>query len=202
MFQSFYKILLKVKTGMIIRKSETGIAEVKIVSVKMRTLFAKTKTLFDKTRTLFAKTRILFDKTRTLFAKTGILFDKTRTLFAKTGILFDKTRTLFNKTRTLFTETRTLFDKTRNCWLGLTNIFPDIELDEFIVMPNHFHGIIFIYGTDDKFNELENIAVATNNAKAKNDAGQPLWLPAFKDIWNTIGYRATIKVAPTVGKKF
>lgn len=61
-----------------------------------------------------------------------------------------------------------------DCWLCLTNIFPDIELDEFIVMPNHFHGIIFIYGTDDKFNELENIAVATNNAKAKNDAGQPL----------------------------
>ena len=181
MFQSFYKILLKVKTGMIIRKSETGIAEVKTVSVKEI---------------------IVFVKMRILFAKTRILFDKTRTLFAKTRILFDKTRTLFNKTRTLFTETRTLFDKTRNCWLGLTNIFPDIELDEFIVMPNHFHGIIFIYGTDDKFNELENIAVATNNAKAKNDAGQPLWLPAFKDIWNTIGYRATIKVAPTVGKKF
>ena len=173
MFQSFYKILLKVKTGMIIRKSETGIAEVKTVSVKEIIVFVKM-------RILFAKTRILFDKTRTLFAKTRILFDKTRTLFAKTGILFDKTRTLFNKTRTLFTETRTLFDKTRNCWLGLTNIFPDIELDEFIVMPNHFHGIIFIYGTDDKFNELENIAVATNNAKAKNDAGQPLWLPCIQ----------------------
>ncbi len=29
-------------------------------------------------------------------------------------------------------------------WNELTNKFPNIELGEFIVMPNHFHGIIFI----------------------------------------------------------
>ena len=29
-------------------------------------------------------------------------------------------------------------------WCGLPEHFPNIHLDEFIIMPNHFHGIIFI----------------------------------------------------------
>jgi REP element-mobilizing transposase RayT len=29
-------------------------------------------------------------------------------------------------------------------WLELTNRFPFISLDEFIIMPNHFHGIVII----------------------------------------------------------
>jgi REP element-mobilizing transposase RayT len=33
-----------------------------------------------------------------------------------------------------------------NEWLNLENRFPNIELHEFIVMPNHFHGILKIVG--------------------------------------------------------
>ena len=33
-------------------------------------------------------------------------------------------------------------------WNELKNKFPNIELDEFVVMPNHFHGIIQIINTD------------------------------------------------------
>ena len=33
-------------------------------------------------------------------------------------------------------------------WYELKNRFPNIELDEFIVMPNHFHGIIQIINTN------------------------------------------------------
>ena len=33
-------------------------------------------------------------------------------------------------------------------WKELKNRFPNIELDEFVVMPNHFHGIIQIINTD------------------------------------------------------
>ena len=33
-------------------------------------------------------------------------------------------------------------------WNKLKNRFPKIELDEFIVMPNHFHGIIQINNTN------------------------------------------------------
>jgi len=32
-------------------------------------------------------------------------------------------------------------------WNELKNRFPNIELDEFVVMPNHFHGIIQIINT-------------------------------------------------------
>ena len=31
-----------------------------------------------------------------------------------------------------------------NCWLELPNHFPQILLDEFVVMPNHVHGIVLI----------------------------------------------------------
>jgi putative transposase len=29
-------------------------------------------------------------------------------------------------------------------WLALPSRFPSVILDEFVVMPNHFHGIIYI----------------------------------------------------------
>ncbi len=30
------------------------------------------------------------------------------------------------------------------CWLSLPEHFPDVILDEWVVMPNHFHGIVMI----------------------------------------------------------
>jgi putative transposase len=33
-----------------------------------------------------------------------------------------------------------------NQWNRIKTRFPEIELDEFVVMPNHIHGIIFIVG--------------------------------------------------------
>jgi len=33
-------------------------------------------------------------------------------------------------------------------WAKLRNKFPSVETDEYIVMPNHFHGIIVIVGAD------------------------------------------------------
>jgi REP element-mobilizing transposase RayT len=30
------------------------------------------------------------------------------------------------------------------CWLNIPNHFPQVDLDAFIVMPNHVHGIIVI----------------------------------------------------------
>jgi putative transposase len=30
------------------------------------------------------------------------------------------------------------------CWLNIPDHFPDIELDQWVIMPNHIHGIIFI----------------------------------------------------------
>lgn len=33
------------------------------------------------------------------------------------------------------------------CWREISNHFPHVELDEFIVMPNHLHGILIINNT-------------------------------------------------------
>jgi REP element-mobilizing transposase RayT len=32
----------------------------------------------------------------------------------------------------------------QSCWYELPNHYPNVELDEFVVMPNHMHGIIVI----------------------------------------------------------
>ena len=32
------------------------------------------------------------------------------------------------------------------CWLEIPEHFPHVALDEFIIMPNHIHGIIIING--------------------------------------------------------
>ena len=32
----------------------------------------------------------------------------------------------------------------KDCWLGLPNHYQNAKLDHFVVMPNHFHGIIII----------------------------------------------------------
>ena len=32
----------------------------------------------------------------------------------------------------------------RHCWIDIPKHFPNVELDEFVVMPNHVHGIIDI----------------------------------------------------------
>ena len=32
----------------------------------------------------------------------------------------------------------------RRVWDGMPDRFPSVEMDEFVVMPNHVHGVIFI----------------------------------------------------------
>jgi REP element-mobilizing transposase RayT len=33
------------------------------------------------------------------------------------------------------------------CWIEITNHFPNANLDEFVIMPNHVHGIIVLHDT-------------------------------------------------------
>ena len=43
----------------------------------------------------------------------------------------------------------------RKCWLAIPDYFPFVILDEFIIMPNHIHGIIIINHGDDCLNIVE-----------------------------------------------
>jgi REP element-mobilizing transposase RayT len=36
------------------------------------------------------------------------------------------------------------------CWQAIPNHFPHVELDAFVVMPNHLHGILVISDTDER----------------------------------------------------
>ena len=38
------------------------------------------------------------------------------------------------------------------CWLGIPKHFPFVQLNEFVIMPNHVHGIITINKPDDEGN--------------------------------------------------
>ncbi len=35
------------------------------------------------------------------------------------------------------------------CWDGIPQHYPDVDLDAFVVMPNHIHGILMLTGTTD-----------------------------------------------------
>ncbi len=48
------------------------------------------------------------------------------------------------KNRELYFERDDVKRMIRNIWCDLPNRFPNIELDEFIIMPNHIHGIIVV----------------------------------------------------------
>jgi len=65
-------------------------------------------------------------------------------------------------------------------WLDMPDKFPFIELDEFIVMPNHFHSIFIICE--------KNIVGATTRV---------IPLKKNEDIVK-IETKATIKIAPTI----
>lgn len=32
------------------------------------------------------------------------------------------------------------------CWLDIPNHYPDVDLDVFVIMPNHVHGILLLTG--------------------------------------------------------
>jgi putative transposase len=70
-----------------------------------------------------------------------------------------------------FEKYRGLQEIVRQQWEQLPQRFPDLILDEFIIMPNHIHGIIMV------------------------GAG---FTPALSGLAPALSYRATARVAPTI----
>jgi REP element-mobilizing transposase RayT len=48
--------------------------------------------------------------------------------------------------RELFLQAESVRDAVRTAWYELPERFPGVVLDEFVIMPNHIHGIIILEG--------------------------------------------------------
>ncbi len=49
--------------------------------------------------------------------------------------------TLCAKDREIYFNRNDIKEMIENTWLELKNKYPNIDLDEFVIMPNHMHGI-------------------------------------------------------------
>ena len=74
-------------------------------------------------------------------------------------------------------------------WNNLPNHFSGIEMDQFVVMPNHIHGIIHICNGDFRGGD--------KNKRAAIRRGAPCGCPDFRS--GDENKRATTRVAPTIG---
>lgn len=54
--------------------------------------------------------------------------------------------TMITHKRVPFFEKTTIRRIVENCWLAIPSHFATVSLDEWIIMPDHFHGIIIITG--------------------------------------------------------
>src|SRR3954454_12565703 len=52
--------------------------------------------------------------------------------------------TLCTQDRALFFEEDAIRQSAEHCWLAIPEHFATVELDEWIVMPNHVHGLVLI----------------------------------------------------------
>ena len=63
-------------------------------------------------------------------------------------------------------------DIMNHCWLDLLNHYPNCQLDEYIIMPNHFHGIIII--------DNDNVGNGLKPFPTKEQHGLSEFIRAFK----------------------
>jgi putative transposase len=72
-----------------------------------------------------------------------------------------------------------------HCWQDLPNHYDHIDLDAFIVMPNHIHAIILIvsqhqYGLSEVVRALKSYSAKRIN-KQRNTTGTKIWQRSFHD---------------------
>ena len=76
----------------------------------------------------------------------------------------------------------------RQVWGQLSERFPNIELDEFVIMPNHVHGIIVIMDAGSAHQNVGAQFIAPNNMGAINRA------PTLGNIIRTFKALTTYRV--------
>jgi len=89
-----------------------------------------------------------------------ICTDPKQNIFVAEGLSLHNNRFLLNP-----------FGKSiEHAWLNLPNIFNDIILDEYVVMPNHFHGVVGFEGTPVQKNTNKAVDLGAIISRFKNDA--------------------------------
>ena len=56
--------------------------------------------------------------------------------------------TICTRGNMLFLENKVIRTIAEQCWLEIHDHFPPVELGEWVIMPNHLHGILVIVGSD------------------------------------------------------
>ena len=98
--------------------------------------------------------------------------------YSQTGAYFI---TICTHNRALFLQTEGVQEAACSVWHDLPARFPTVALDEFTVMPNHIHGIIFLMGAASSAPTLGKVIRAFKSIsaieanKALNRSGQPFW---------------------------
>ena len=79
----------------------------------------------------------------------------------------------------------------RGSWLSIPRHFQNVELDEFVIMPNHLHGIILIVNNAEvEFSEVEGEALAISNDQNQQNLSRQCFAP-------TVNTGETIKINGT-----
>jgi REP element-mobilizing transposase RayT len=60
------------------------------------------------------------------------------------------------------------------CWQAIPNHFPLVELDAFVVMPNHLHGILVISDTDERARQCRTPTSKQNHIPKTEQFGKPV----------------------------
>ena len=89
--------------------------------------------------------------------------------------------TICTHNRALFLQAERVQEVVRSAWHDLPVRFPSVVLDEFVIMPNHVHGIISLRGAASGAPTLGRVVRAFKSVSAitANEAlgrsGQPFW---------------------------
>jgi putative transposase len=101
-----------------------------------------------------------------------------------------------------------------SCWIEILKHFPNVELDEYVIMPNHVHGIIIITGNKPveaglapalnkinkpALNNINNFNLDNIQNHALNNINKSTLDTINNRATAVYANRATARVAPTIG---
>jgi REP element-mobilizing transposase RayT len=95
------------------------------------------------------------------------------------------------------TQLSSLGKVTQDVWNGLPKRYGNIKLDEFVIMPNHFHGIVWILG------ESSHMGSGGEGLRpSPTNANKPIGLPEIIRAFKSFSSREINKYRKTQGSQF